>query len=204
MDRGVASGKLAPRGRCCIGQSADVGARAGPLDVAAARSRAGGACGSDVTTMAERLVCAVAVAPHRLRRAASGTTRSRAAGPTDDRSPRSSRTARATDFRRRDRRRCRIAPQALGNRPARVHTRPLSRIHGRAATRWISECANLQVRMPVGTTGGCSMVLGGGSGRVPATSRVSRKTHSVLPSDRAAEGLTSAAHPWLCSCSPTG
>jgi hypothetical protein len=60
------------------------------------------------------------------------------------------------------------------------------------------------VRIRVGTTGGCSIFVGGGSGFVPGTCGPVRKTQRTCPVGRAADALRRAGHrsPW--SCSPIG
>ena len=61
---------------------------------------------------------------------------------------------------------------------------------GTASSGGLTRCG--QVVMPIGTTGGWSIVSGGGTGSVPGTARVVRKTQSIRWSGRAADGETSA------------
>ena len=56
--------------------------------------------------------------------------------------------------------------------------------------------AGSHVRIPVGTTGGSVTVVGGGSGLVPDTLRLLRKTQRTSPSGRAAEAARSAGVPF--------
>src|ERR1039458_4091901 len=55
--------------------------------------------------------------------------------------------------------------------------------------------SQVQVRIPVGTTGACVTVVGGGSGWIPGTSLLGGNTHNVCPTGRAADALRSAGQP---------